>query len=65
MCGYQEGRLVQSDSTLEGIRLCASLLPAALFVVCTLLLIFYKLNKRLTIQIADELAIRRAGAGAT
>jgi Na+/melibiose symporter-like transporter len=63
--GYQEGRLVQSDSTLEGIRLCASLLPAALFAVCTLLLVFYKLNKRLTIQIADELAIRRAGAGAT
>jgi hypothetical protein len=30
-----------------------------------LLLVFYKLNKRLTIQIADELAIRRAGAGAT
>jgi hypothetical protein len=32
---------------------------AILFAVCTVLLISYKLNKRLTIQMADELAERR------
>ena len=37
----------------------ASLVCAVLFAVCTVLLMFYKLNKRLTLQIADELAERR------
>jgi hypothetical protein len=36
------------------------LIPAALFAVCTLLLMAYKINKRLTIQIAEDLAKRRA-----
>jgi Na+/melibiose symporter-like transporter len=32
---------------------------AILFAVCTILLIAYKINKRMTIQMADELAERR------
>jgi GPH family glycoside/pentoside/hexuronide:cation symporter len=61
--GYQAKQLIQSDQTLEGIRFCASILPAVMFAVCTLLLIAYKLNKRVTIQMAEELAERRASIG--
>jgi GPH family glycoside/pentoside/hexuronide:cation symporter len=49
----------QSADALYGIRISASLVCAVLFAVCTVLLMFYKLNKRLTLQIADELAERR------
>ncbi|HEX4119485.1 MAG TPA: MFS transporter [Verrucomicrobiae bacterium] len=49
----------QTPETLEGIRMCSSVYLAILFAVCTLLLICYKLNKKLTHQIADELAERR------
>ena len=62
--GYQ-ANVAQNAETLDGIRLCASLIPAALFAVCTLLLASYKINKRMTAQIADELAQRRAVAAAT
>jgi Na+/melibiose symporter-like transporter len=49
----------QTPETLEGIRMCSSVYLAILFAVCTVLLICYKLNKKLTHQIADELAERR------
>jgi GPH family glycoside/pentoside/hexuronide:cation symporter len=61
--GYQ-ANVAQSEGTLHGIRLCASVIPAVLFGVCTVLLACYKLDKRLTIQIADDLAKRRARSGA-
>jgi len=38
---------------------CSGLVVAALFGICTLLLIFYKLNKRVTLEMAGELAERR------
>jgi Na+/melibiose symporter-like transporter len=60
--GYQ-ANAVQTAQTTEGIRICSSLIPAALFAVCTLLLAAYKLNRRLTIQIAEDLAARRAAVG--
>jgi Na+/melibiose symporter-like transporter len=56
------GYLPNQDQTatgLEGIRLCSSLYPAALFAVCTVLLVAYQINKRLTLQIAADLATRR------
>jgi Na+/melibiose symporter-like transporter len=61
--GYQPNQ-AQGATALEGIRLCSSLYPAALFAVCTVLLAAYKINKRLTLEIAGELAERRQ-AGAT
>jgi Na+/melibiose symporter-like transporter len=64
-CAYKEGSLTQSAETLEGIRLCSSLIPAAMFAVCTVLLVGYKINKRLTLQIAEDLAQRRAAAATT
>jgi glycoside/pentoside/hexuronide:cation symporter, GPH family len=59
--GYEPNE-VQSAQTLEGIRVTSSLIPAAMFAVCTALLMAYKLNRARTIQIAEELAQRRAAA---
>ena len=58
MYGY-EANQAQTRRTLEGIRLCSGLYVGLLFATCTLLLIVFQLNKKLTIQIADELAERR------
>jgi Na+/melibiose symporter-like transporter len=44
---------------VRGFHLCSSLVVATLFGICTILLICYKLNKRVTIQMADELTERR------
>lgn len=44
---------------VHGFRVCSGLVVAVLFGICTLLLISYKLNKRVTLQMADELAERR------
>ncbi|HWD20679.1 MAG TPA: MFS transporter [Verrucomicrobiae bacterium] len=44
---------------IQGFRFCSSIVVGILFAVCTVLLMVYQLNKRLTIQIADELAARR------
>ncbi len=54
----------QTPTALEGIRLTSSLYPTILFVACTALLAIYKINKRMTLQIADELAVRRQQAAA-
>ncbi len=54
----------QTPATLEGIRLISSVYPAMLFAVCTALLMAYKINKNLTLQIAADLAERRQAAGA-
>ncbi len=44
---------------VHGFRVCTGLVVPVLFGICTLLLISYKLNKRVTLQMADELAERR------
>jgi GPH family glycoside/pentoside/hexuronide:cation symporter len=44
---------------VHGFRVCSGLVVAVLFGICTLLLVSYKLNKRVTLQMADELAERR------
>ena len=44
---------------IHGYRVCTGLVVGALFGVCTLLLIAYKLNKRVTLEMAGELAERR------
>ena len=48
-----------TPDAVNGYRICAGLGVGVLFGVCTLLLMTYKLNKRMTIEIADELAERR------
>jgi glycoside/pentoside/hexuronide:cation symporter, GPH family len=44
---------------VQGFRVCSGIVVGVLFGVCTLLLIFYKLNKRVTLEMAAELAERR------
>jgi Na+/melibiose symporter-like transporter len=60
--GYQPNQ-PQDAAALEGIRWCSSIYPAALFAACTLLLAGYKINKRMTLEIARDLAERRNAAG--
>jgi Na+/melibiose symporter-like transporter len=62
--GYAAGR-TQTAEALHGIRLTASIYPTIMFFICTALLVAYSLNKRLTLQIASELAERRQNAAAT
>jgi glycoside/pentoside/hexuronide:cation symporter, GPH family len=54
-----------SAETLHGIRLLASFYPTILFLICTGLLAVYKINKRMTLEIAAELADRRQQAATT
>jgi Na+/melibiose symporter-like transporter len=56
--GY-EANQQQSAAALQGIRLCSSIYPAALFALCTGLLAMYKINQPLLLQISTELADRR------
>ena len=55
-------RLSGAANAIAGYHACSSIAIGILFTVCTGLLIAYKLNKKLTIQIADELAARRQQA---
>jgi glycoside/pentoside/hexuronide:cation symporter, GPH family len=45
--------------TVHGFRVCVGILTGLLFAICTVLLFCLPLNKRTTIQMADELAERR------
>ncbi|HEX4412572.1 MAG TPA: MFS transporter [Lacipirellulaceae bacterium] len=59
--GYVAGQ-TQSAESLHGIKLTASVFPTAMFLICTMLLTFYGINKRFNSQIASELATRRSEA---
>ena len=58
--GY-DTRLPNASAAVAGYRACSGIVVGVLFTLCTGLLIAYKLNKRMTIQMADELAERRKG----
>ncbi len=49
---------------VHGYRVCAGIVVGILFAVCTVLLMFYKLDKRTTIRMVDELTERRRQAPA-
>jgi Na+/melibiose symporter-like transporter len=53
--------VVQSEGALLGIRLTGSVFPAITFLVGVFALTFYGINKKLNLQIQDELAERRKG----
>ncbi len=58
-------KLPDTASAVEGYRVCSGVVVGLLFAVCTVLLACYQLNKRTTIQMADELAERRRLATAS
>ena len=55
-------KLPSAPEAVDGYRACSGLAVAVLFAICTGLLFAYKLNKNATIEMADELAARRAKA---
>ena len=57
-------KLSGAANAIAGYHVCSSIAVGTLFAICTLLLATYKLNKKLTIQISDELAVRRQRASA-
>lgn len=48
-----------TPQSVQGYRFCAGIVVGILFAICTILLAVYQLNKKVTIQMADELAERR------
>jgi Na+/melibiose symporter-like transporter len=54
-----DSKLPVTGQILEGFRFCSSIVVGILFALCTVLLIVYKLNRKMTYQMADELAERR------
>ncbi|HEX6048112.1 MAG TPA: MFS transporter [Gemmatimonadaceae bacterium] len=49
----------QTANALQGIKLTASVFPAVTFAICVICLFFYRIDKKLEIEITDELAERR------
>jgi len=52
-------KLPDQPHAIQGYRVCSGIVVGLLFGICTTLLVSYPLNKRTTIQMADELAERR------
>ena len=52
-------QLPDAPEAVNGFRVCSGIVVGILFTVCTVLLVIYQLNKRVTIQMADELQERR------
>jgi Na+/melibiose symporter-like transporter len=51
--------VAQSEQSLQGIRLLASIYPAIPFAIGVILLLFYKINKKVEYQMQNELIERR------
>jgi Na+/melibiose symporter-like transporter len=51
--------VAQSERALIGIRLTASIFPAIPFAIGIILLLFYKINKQMEVQMQNELTERR------
>jgi len=49
----------QSARALDGIRMSMSVYPAIAFGLCAVCLLFYRIDRRMEVTIADELAARR------
>ena len=52
-------KVPDAAQAVQGYRVCSGIVVGLLFAVCTVLLTVYQLNKKVTIQMADELAERR------
>jgi glycoside/pentoside/hexuronide:cation symporter, GPH family len=55
-------KLPEMVNAIVGYRVCSSVVVGLLFAICTILLVIYPINKKMTIQMADELAERRRKA---
>jgi Na+/melibiose symporter-like transporter len=59
---HYDTKLPGAAEAVVGYRFTASIVVGIMFAICTALLAAYKLNKSATIEMADELALRRAAA---
>jgi GPH family glycoside/pentoside/hexuronide:cation symporter len=57
--GY-DTKLPDTLQAVQGYRVCSGIVVGLLFAICALLLVVYQINKRMTLQMAGELAERRA-----
>jgi len=57
---HYDTKLPDAPDAVHGFRFCSGIITGIMFAICTILLASYQLNKRTTIQMADELAERRA-----
>lgn len=58
--GYDATRPAQTQSALEGIHMLATLVPAAIYITIFIILVFfYPLNKKRSLQLAADLAQQR------
>jgi Na+/melibiose symporter-like transporter len=66
MAGFFEYETNQpsTPNAIAGYRACSSTFCGILFTICTALLVVYKLNKKLTLQIANDLEARRQASAA-
>lgn len=55
-------KLPSAAHAVSGYRVTASIVVGLMFATCTVLLTIYRLNKRATIEMSNELARRRAEA---
>lgn len=56
--GY-EALVPPAPEVIQGFRICSGIVVGVLFALCTVLLAVYQINKRLALQIQDDLAERR------
>jgi Na+/melibiose symporter-like transporter len=56
---HYDPKAPQTPQALEGFHTCSAIVVGILFAICTLLLMAYKINKKMTLQMAEELAARR------
>jgi glycoside/pentoside/hexuronide:cation symporter, GPH family len=56
---HYDTRLPSAPDAIDGYRFTSGIAVGLLFAICAVLLVAYKLNKGMTIQMADELADRR------
>jgi Na+/melibiose symporter-like transporter len=56
---HYNSKLPPTAETLQGFRVTSTIVVGIMFGICTCLLAAYKINKRMTIEIADELTERR------
>ena len=61
--GYSSTAALQSARALDGIRLTASVWSGAAFLAAAVCLLFYRIDKKLNLEISNELAERRKGFG--
>jgi Na+/melibiose symporter-like transporter len=61
-CFRYDPKLAPTPDTLQGFRFCSGVVVSLLFAVCTVLLVAYKIDKSMTLQMAAELAERRSRA---